>query len=1004
MKNVKLKIISAILAILIILSVCNFSIASNSEDLESFTYSGFNEKEFSNEYKEWLNLPYEERIETLEPNKYDIDIQDIQDIKLLDNVFRTSYLLGNASSTDSSYDLRTVLPKNSKVKNQNPTGCCWAFASLASLETFFAMQDKKESKPEVEYDFSEKHMAYATTRMPFLNNAINEKGYNKTAPKAEQHPANAGGTFWMAVSYLTGGMGAIAESEMPFTVPFESLNISEINNKNTITTLIDTQSIGVPETESQRQNVIQLIKQHIVSDGGVFAGIYGAQLLSSAYNNETAALYANSSTNYAPNHAIEIVGWDDSFAVSNFNESMRPSNPGAFIIKNSWGEEQNIGTMAQVKQSLYSSFTEDFNNLGYTSSDLISDESCLNFLRYLYGENKVELKNENVWIKVGENGYMYVSYEDANILNMVQFIEKALNYKNYDNVYQNEYLGCMGNVEESGYQKVYLANVYDGCVPNEEVTSVGITTFAPLDKCKIYINPNGNDKARSSLQLVELAEGDYENLTAGYHTIEFAHPIKLTGTSFVIVVEISANSSGKVNIPGITNEGQEGTIFEYVQTSAGKCFIGATQNFETGNWLDYGAEGIMFPIKAYTKIVSTPSKVLQSITITNPSTITNYNVGEQFNAEGMVVQANYSDGTNKVINNYTVTNGTSLHEGQTSVTISYTEDGVTKTAYQTITVNANTSTPTNPGNEEPTDPNNGDPIDPNNEQPQTGENETITLTTISITTKPTKITYVEGENFDKTGMVVKATYSDGSSKAITNYKVTDGTNLTKGKSSVTISYTENGVTKTTTQNITVNERQKELPTLSNFSETEGKIVKAAGYTYVTKQDKEEYVVIEVDLSGIKIGDTKSSRKFYYYLSTSKGETDIKSSYWTEFDVDETKAKITIDTRELEYTEKLKTGKNVFLYIKEVATLNGESTDMISTIQLTNNTEITIYIDDVVLDLNNIGNNTNKEVKDETTANGVIPQTGSQVLITIVIMIAIIGLGSFAYIRYKNIDK
>ena len=53
-------------------------------------------------------------------------------------------------------------------------------------------------------------------------------------------------------------------------------------------------------------------------------------------------------------------------------------------------------------------------------------------------------------------------------------------------------------------------------------------------------------------------------------------------------------------------------------------------------------------------------------------------------------------------------------------------------------------------------------------------------------------------------MVVTATYSDSSTAAVTSYTVTDGNNLTAGKSTVTISYTEGGLTKTCTQAITVN--------------------------------------------------------------------------------------------------------------------------------------------------------------------------------------------------------
>lgn len=83
-----------------------------------------------------------------------------------------------------------------------------------------------------------------------------------------------------------------------------------------------------------------------------------------------------------------------------------------------------------------------------------------------------------------------------------------------------------------------------------------------------------------------------------------------------------------------------------------------------------------------------------------------------------------------------------------------------------------------------------------------------TLTGISITKAPTKTTYTEGENFDKTGMKVTATYSDESSKEITVYTVTDGNNLTEGKTNVTISYTEGNVTRTVEQSITVVSKNK----------------------------------------------------------------------------------------------------------------------------------------------------------------------------------------------------
>ena len=80
---------------------------------------------------------------------------------------------------------------------------------------------------------------------------------------------------------------------------------------------------------------------------------------------------------------------------------------------------------------------------------------------------------------------------------------------------------------------------------------------------------------------------------------------------------------------------------------------------------------------------------------------------------------------------------------------------------------------------------------------------TKTLTGIAITTKPTKTSYTEGESFDKTGMVLTATYSDGTSNAVTGYSYTPNGKLKAEDTKITISYTEGNVTKTIEQAIKV---------------------------------------------------------------------------------------------------------------------------------------------------------------------------------------------------------
>lgn len=66
-----------------------------------------------------------------------------------------------------------------------------------------------------------------------------------------------------------------------------------------------------------------------------------------------------------------------------------------------------------------------------------------------------------------------------------------------------------------------------------------------------------------------------------------------------------------------------------------------------------------------------------------------------------------------------------------------------------------------------------------------GEVQTVTLTSIAVTTNPTKTEYLDGDSFDPAGMVVTATYSDGSSKVVTNYQLPNQA-LKAGDTSVTI--------------------------------------------------------------------------------------------------------------------------------------------------------------------------------------------------------------------------
>jgi len=74
------------------------------------------------------------------------------------------------------------------------------------------------------------------------------------------------------------------------------------------------------------------------------------------------------------------------------------------------------------------------------------------------------------------------------------------------------------------------------------------------------------------------------------------------------------------------------------------------------------------------------------------------------------------------------------------------------------------------------------------------------LVSIRVDTSPTKVDYIIGDTFDPAGMVVKAKFSMAGAETeeeITNYTYSPMTPLTLEDDKITITYTFDGVTKTT---------------------------------------------------------------------------------------------------------------------------------------------------------------------------------------------------------------
>ena len=174
---------------------------------------------------------------------------------------------------------------------------------------------------------------------------------------------------------------------------------------------------------------------------------------------------------------------------------------------------------------------------------------------------------------------------------------------------------------------------------------------------------------------------------------------------------------------------------------------------------------------------------LESVSIKKPPNKTTYKSGENFDPTGMVVEASYGYGLTSDVTGYTVTPSV-LTDGVTEVTITYTEGRQTKTVTTPVTVEK-------------------------------------VLVSIAVTTQPAKMAYDYLESFDPTGMAVTATFSDGSTSGVTGYTYSSTAFSTLGTQSVELSYTYEGVTKSTSLDVTVNAIEVAVPTQTNVPSYDG---------------------------------------------------------------------------------------------------------------------------------------------------------------------------------------
>ncbi len=294
-----------------------------------------------------------------------------------------------AADLPAKFDLREqgVVPA---IRNQSSWGTCWAFATMAAVETNYLMQvlgkgaDSAITSPissigstAQDVDLSEMHLAWFSFMGPKM-----EQRFTNTAAKDIRNPTGSEvlneGAFVavpMAVFARGKGWGPVTEAEMPYIGA--TIKASEVAKELGIdgdekrleeaianrTNSYCATNLGGKKPEDYK-SVLRLKDASYAASTASLGKDENGNLEKLFKENRDAvkwlvmnrgALYVSFSAGGTPHngayyytgtedgHAVALIGWDDNYAVENFTADSKgnavPSKPGAWLIRNSWGSD-----------------------------------------------------------------------------------------------------------------------------------------------------------------------------------------------------------------------------------------------------------------------------------------------------------------------------------------------------------------------------------------------------------------------------------------------------------------------------------------------------------------------------------------------------------------------------------------------------------------------------------------------------------------------------------------